>query len=186
MSSTEHNIINKQQDINVYRIVSLFILFSRLLNCLHRRLALNIAATFVLLSFQSTCWVYAFLGCNLFVKYPKKTKFQLCQISLLQRWSSVQFSFCCTHTHIVDVYTRVAVCFQQTNSKWIENKNYSCYSFAKQTNNLQKFVNNDDFHDYVVNINLPAHGVEFFWLDDPQCPQCVCKYPILKWKDKKK
>lgn len=44
------------------------------------------------------------------------------------------------------------------------------HNFAKQTNILQKFVNNDDFHDYVVNINFDrVHGVEFLRLDDPQC-----------------
>lgn len=94
-----------------------------------------------------------FLGGNLFVEYPKRS-FNFVKFHYCNSRSSVKFPLYAT-TNKNESNTRVS----------------SRQNFAKQTNTLQKFVNNDDFHDYIVNINLPAHGVEFLWLDDPKYSQ---------------
>lgn len=173
-SSTEHNIINKQQDIKCIPDRLSFISFhlvACLLNCLHR-LALNVLCVLysqLLYSFtRRSERVYAlFLGCNLFVKYPrKKVALLFCQISSLQQQNSVQFP-----PYAMSLCMCVcSICSFNKPTKMNRTQEFVRRNFAKQTNILQKFVNNDDFHDYVVNINFDrVHGVEFLRLDDPQC-----------------
>lgn len=142
-----------------------FFSFSCLPNCLHRLLTpfLVLHTLFIC----ATVWqsVYAhFLGGNLFVTYPRE-KHKIFTLS--------NFIIATTKFDSVSAVCWDYICLfvQQTNKNEL-NTSIARYNFARQTNIRQEFVNNDDFHDYVVNINFRrarAHGVEFLWSDDPQC-----------------